>query len=467
MNNTGIPILTPIIHPVISKFLSDSANIGNLIDKYGSPLNLLFPELVKENTESYKDYFSRSGISGSIFFAHKANRSFGLLQEIADFGVGIEVSSLDELNSALKAGVTSEKIIANGPKNNQYLAKALEVGCLICTDSLTELSEVLKIKGKHNILIRFSDFADSGAEVRSFHSRFGITYEKEEEVLKSIHNNQENINILGLSFHLDSTSDLEKQIALKSLLRLTVKWLESGVQIKIIDIGGGFRINYVEDKNQWDSLLSAIQSSVISDDGYLWNHHNFGYYMANGRIRGEGSFYPYYSQVYGTKQLDNILNSSIPELSTTAIELIWDLMLDIYIEPGRGLLDQVGITLLKISQVEQTTNYYKVIVDGNYKHLTADQDIMVDPILVTKAKRDLNPSQTFIFGNLCLENDVIFRRQILLPFEPKTGDFLAFINTAAYKMDFSESKFIHHKLPQRLIVKDDADGFNITTDLEN
>lgn len=213
--------------------------------------------------------------------------------------------------------------------------------------------------------------------------------------------------------------------------------------------------------------MSTIQSSVISDDGYLWNHHNFGYYMANGRIRGEGSFYPYYSSTTGTKQLENILTVSVPEFSTTAIQLIRDLMLEVYIEPGRALLDQTGITIMKITEVEETPSYHKVIVDGNYKHLTADQDIMVDPILITKEKRETRPSNAFIFGNLCLENDVIFRRKILMPFEPKGGDLLVFVNTAAYKMDFSDSKFIHKHLPQRLIIKNESNMFTVAADLEN
>jgi diaminopimelate decarboxylase len=462
----NVPKVTPVIHPRIKDFLSDSTTVDLLINTYNSPVNMLFPELAAENCTQFQEYFRNSKLNGSIFYAHKANRSYGLLQEIARTGVGIEVSSIEELHNALEAQVPNEKIIANGPKNSSYLQKAIQNGCFICTDSISELKEILNTPGKHKILLRFSNFFDPETPMRSLQSRFGIPYENANDVCKLIVENQEKIDTLGLSFHIDSTSDGEKRIALQSLLRLIIKWKTEGIDVQAINIGGGYRINYIEDKKQWEYLLSVIQSSVISGDPYLWNNHSFGYYIANGRIRGEGSFYPYYTPVTGTNHLDTILTASLPEISTSAKQLIQDLMLEILIEPGRALLDQVGITLMNISQVEKKQDYYKIILDGNYKHITADQDILVDPVLITKDKRKSSPSACFLFGNLCLENDVIFRRQLLLPFEPKKDDIFAFINTAAYKMDFSESKFIHHTLPQRLLVKTMSDQYTITPDLE-
>lgn len=442
----------PVVHDYVKKFLSDKKKLYSYVGKYGSPLHILFPRIISDNINQLENYYSNQDLIGRTFFACKANKSLSVLKEVKKNNIGVEVSSLEELNNALKVGFEGKSIISNGPKNEQYLTKAILSGTLVCVDSLSEI-ELIKSKNiKTDILVRFSNFRDNEINVRSNNSRFGISIHKSNEVLSAVVGH-ENINVLGFSFHIDSTSDIDKQIALKSLLELTVKWMEKGFNIKVINIGGGYRVNYVEDKREWHSLLERIQKSVMNQDDFTWNHHSFGYYMVNSRIRGEGSFYPYYSLNSGIKQIDNILNISVLSGNTNAKSLIRDLMLELYVETGRFLLNQVGITLFKITEVEEEDNYFKVIVDGNYMNISAEQDIMIDPFLIKNVTSNKKENcECFIFGNLCLENDILFKRKISFDQKPEVGDLLVVANTAAYKMDYSDSSFIHHKAPERVIL---------------
>jgi len=127
------------------------------------------------------------------------------------------------------------------------------------------------------------------------------------------------------------------------------------------------------------------------------------------------------------------------------------------------ILDQAGITIAKIIEVINEENFYKIIADINYKNITADQDIMVDPLLVTK-KNKKQLTNCFIFGNLCLENDIIFKRQVFFVYLPQKTDFLIFVNIAPYKMEFSDGFFIHHRLPQKIIIEKKIDGYNFATE---
>lgn len=443
----NIPKVEPILSTEINGLVQKPKKLFELVLTNASPLHILFPEKVKENISEFEKYFSDNIINGKIYYAHKANRSYEFVEKVRKTNAGIEVSSESELDNALFAGFKEDKILCNGPKDSSYFEKAVKNKCIIGVNSISELKRVVSLSSQIRVFLRFSNITDSSIPVRTNTSRFGIDFINLDYVEKILEESK--IDWVGFSFHLDSTFNLEKQIALKTLLKAALSWIEKGISVKAINIGGGFRINYVSNSDEWEELLERIQTSVMKSDGYLWNSHSFGYYLANKRIRGEGSFYPYYSADVGVKQLDKILKTEISELSTTAIDLIRDLMLEVYLEPGRALLNQAGITVMKISEVEDENDYTKITLEGNYKHITADQDIMYDPILISEGKQNVE-TDCFIFGNLCLENDVILKRKIRFSNKPEIGDLLLFANTAAYKMDFSESQFIHHKLPKRI-----------------
>jgi diaminopimelate decarboxylase len=76
--------------------------------------------------------------------------------------------------------------------------------------------------------------------------------------------------------------------------------------------------------------------------------------------------------------------------------------------------------------------------------------VLVDPLLIGRHGRgwadEAGPVGVYLVGNLCLESDLITRRQVFLPRLPQPGDLLAFANTAGYCMDFTA----HHAMRQPL-----------------
>jgi diaminopimelate decarboxylase len=62
-------------------------------------------------------------------------------------------------------------------------------------------------------------------------------------------------------------------------------------------------------------------------------------------------------------------------------------------------------------------------------------------------------------GNLCVANELVNPRKVVLPRKPVAGDLLAFINTAAYSMDFNESPTLYQKVAEKVALRWGSDGF--------
>lgn len=65
----------------------------------------------------------------------------------------------------------------------------------------------------------------------------------------------------------------------------------------------------------------------------------------------------------------------------------------------------------------------------------------------------------YLLGNLCLESDLITRRLVWLPVLPRTGDLLAFANTAGYVMDFRADHALHQPIARTVAAWRDASGW--------
>jgi len=63
--------------------------------------------------------------------------------------------------------------------------------------------------------------------------------------------------------------------------------------------------------------------------------------------------------------------------------------------------------------------------------------VLMDPVLLREPDDAARPAGVYLLGNLCLEADLITRREVVLPDRPRPGDVLAFANTAGYCMDFN------------------------------
>ena len=75
--------LTPRVHPVVKDFIAQDDLLEELTRVIGSPLNILFPDIIVENKQHFENVLAKHSIRGRVYFAHKANRSRALLKRLS------------------------------------------------------------------------------------------------------------------------------------------------------------------------------------------------------------------------------------------------------------------------------------------------------------------------------------------------------------------------------------------------
>ncbi|MBU2663413.1 Y4yA family PLP-dependent enzyme [Actinoplanes bogorensis] len=432
--------LTPRIEPSLQSVLDETELLHQLADGLGSPLNIVLPGALAANVEAFRAVYRRHHLRGHVYFAHKANRSSALLRELATTEAGVDVASLGELQHALGAGFTPDRIVATGPKNRDFLGLAVRTGVLISVDSLDEL--LLLQKSGARVLLRLSGFTSTGVQTISRRSRFGIPFDRLDEALDRCE------EIAGIAYHLDTIGPPEKAVALEGCLAAIDECRRRGLPVWSIDIGGGFGVNYLADGAEWERYTTELGQAVLGRRAPMtWNDHGYGLRNEAGTLRGALGLYPAYRPVSGPGYLDQLLATPAPEQRRPLGELLLDSMIDLDIEPGRALLDQAGLVLARVVSADGEI----VRLDINAGDVSLEEHgVLMDPVLVGDRRED--PTEVFLLGNLCLESDLITRRKVTLPARPRPGDLLAFVNTAGYFMDFSATRALHQSIARTVAV---------------
>jgi len=414
-----------------------------LVNGFGSPLNLLFPELILENKTKFLKVFKKHQILGKVYFAHKTNQSSSLVRQLAmESDSYIDVASVGELKHALQSGFTGKQIGATGPKTDAFLLLCIQHDVLVSVDNQQELdliATIAKNLGKTTkITIRLNGFTSENAKVITKTSRFGIPLSEIGIVLQQV-SQAKALELVGFAFHLDSTAIKERVIAIETLIKLVDQAQELGLNPHLINIGGGYKVSYLENQKQWDTYTSAIKEAVLGQrESFTWNGYSFGLWSENRKLKGTLNTYQFFDQQNSDKYLDEILSQPSSFSTQTLGEVLRDRMLEVMIEPGRSLADQCGITIGKVMFVKQSAQGENLLgLEMNRADVAfLEHEVFVDPLLVSNTDNQ-QPFSAYITGNLCLEGDFIFIRKINFPHTPRPGDVLIFANTAGYYSDFS------------------------------
>lgn len=455
--------LTPKVSDEIKEFLDDKNYAFNLVNEYGSPLNIIFPSAIQNNVCEFEEVFKKFKIKGHIYFAHKCNKSSAIVKEMICSNVNIDVASQNELSHALSCGYVGNKIEATGPKNDEFIILGLRHNIIFNVDSIFEINSIIEFhkkmdkKERVKILIRLTGFSSQENKFVNKISRFGTPISQINDIFKVILSNKNILDFVGFSFHLDTVSLKEKAVAIENVIELFSLAYEFELNPHIIDIGGGFKVNYLESEQGWNDAISQLKESVVSlDSNIAWNNSSFGLRTENGVIKGNLNIYNYFDSNVKGKFLSEIFAFKSSKFQNRSLgEILSENMIEVFIEPGRSLLDNAGINLARITYTKTANNDDLLVgLDMNRSNLLiGDQEMLVDPILLSsnEEKKEKNTS-AFLLGNLCLESDVIFKHKVAFNFEPKKNDLIVFVNTAGYFMDFSESETIMQSVAKKIVL---------------
>jgi diaminopimelate decarboxylase len=249
--------------PLTANVNGDLLEIGGcevtaLVEQFGSPLYILDEETLRATCAQYRDAFEHYYPGKTqVLYASKAWSCLAVCAIAASEGLGIDVVSAGEIHTALKAGVSPDKIYFHGNnKSREELKLAVESGCTIVADNWHDLETLAglgssKTDGSIRVMVRFTpgiechthDYIKTG----QIDSKFGFDPNSLDDVFKFI-SEQPSLYCVGVHAHIGSQIfELQPHHDLADVI---VKAFKKAIDYKLepteINIGGGLGIRYTE-----------------------------------------------------------------------------------------------------------------------------------------------------------------------------------------------------------------------------
>lgn len=350
-----------------------------------------------------------------VFYSLKANPNISVVSVLTARGARAEVSSLVELQTALRTGVSPRDIIFLGPgKKPEELRAAVEAGVYAVVaesfDELDELDELVAARGvRQAVLIRINP-RTSGAGSRLTMGgkarQFGID---EAQVLAAgdLPRRYPALDLIGIHAYLgtrilDCAAIVENTARILDLAERVAA--ATGIRLDAVDVGGGLGVAYFDNEKDPDlGVLSAGLQPVVE----------------SFRQRHPG------------------------------VRLLF--------ESGRFLAARAGLYLVTVRYVKESMEQSFAVTDGGtHHHMAAVGTGSIGrrnfPIrlLSRHAEDEVGPWQ--LTGPLCTPNDTIGKDAPLPPL--RAGDVLGVMRSGAYGPSASPGLFLSHGFPAEVLLHD-------------
>ena len=247
--------------------------IKNIAEKFGTPAYVYSRATLLRHLGVYQKSLER--LNGMVCFSVKALSNLSILKLLNEYGSGFDIVSGGELHRCIKAGIDPKKIIFSGVgKSADEIALALKVGILsFNVESESELKRIYQISKNMNLKapigLRVNPDVDAGGheyiKTGKKENKFGISFEKALDIAKEYSNKPE-LNFLAITCHIGSQIlDLKSfKNAAEQMLDLANRLDQIGLEIKIIDMGGGLGVRYIDEETSAPAELMEIYQDVFS-----------------------------------------------------------------------------------------------------------------------------------------------------------------------------------------------------------
>lgn len=361
-----------------------SVNLVDLCRHYGTPLYVYDGAIIRRQVASLQNAFSE--VDMHIKYACKANTNLGIMRLMRSLGVEVDVVSMGEMHMALLAGYTPNQITFT-PSGVPYdeVREAVETGATVNVDSLPLLEWFGQTYGNTKpCLIRLKPNVTAGGNIKIMtghrDSKFGISVNLLDKILETVR--KYDLKIIGL--HQHTGSDIKEADAFLQASEVIFEAAMQFPDLKIIDLGGGFKVGYKP-------------ADEVTDMQHLGEQITLRFQK--------------FCAAYGRD-------------------------LQLWFEPGKYLVSECGYLLVEATVIKEDPARNFVHVDSGLNHL-------IRPMMYGSYHHILNVSnpngipQTYnVVGYIC-ETDT-FATDRTLP-EVRPGDVLAFLNAGAYGFTMSSN----------------------------
>lgn len=340
---------------------------------------------VRENYEA----FATALPDTRVFYAIKANPAPEILSLLAELGSCFDAASVAEVEMALAAGAKASDVsFSNTIKKERDIARAYRLGVRqFAFDCEAELMKIARAAPGSRVVCRL--LCDGDGADWPLSRKFGCSPELAERLMLMV----SDLGLIphGLAFHVGSQQPNPKMWdgALENCGRMFRNLAEKGVQLNMVNLGGGFPARYLKD---------VPEVNAYGDEISLALKKHFG--------------------------------NRLPET---------------IIEPGRGLVGDAGIIrseVVLISRKHDDDPVRWVYLDiGKFGGLaeTIDEAIRY-PLKTPRDGAELAPC--IVAGPTCDSVDVLYEQDpYLLPVSLEIGDPVLIESTGAYTATYASAGF--------------------------
>jgi len=230
----------------------EKLSIKNILKKNKTPFYIYSENQIAFNFLRFANTFKKT--NPLICFAAKSNSNLNILKILGRLGAGADVVSGGELLKALKAGIKPNKIVFSGVgKTGEELKIAINKKILLInceSESEAKLVNNLakKLRKKVSIGFRLNPNVDAkthkNISTGKAENKFGLSIKNFKVFLKTI-KSLKNIKLDALSVHIGS--QILNDTPFRKTLNVMSKLIEElKLNLKYVDLGGGFGINYTD-----------------------------------------------------------------------------------------------------------------------------------------------------------------------------------------------------------------------------
>jgi len=325
-----------------------------------------------------------------IFYAVKANPDVEILKLADRLGLGFEIASEGELRILASIGVEKNRIISSNPvKSFRFLRMAADFGVdYFAFDSKDEVLKLREYIPGCNVYVRLS-VPNEGSEW-PLSKKFAVEIEEAEELL--LFAGKKGLNPVGLTFHVGSqcTNIYNWNSALDKAKLLWDRAAKRGINLSVLNIGGGYPIRYTKDVVDISSIDKNI-GALIQDK-----------FPRNTRV---------------------------------------------FIEPGRAVVGDAGIFVTKVIGKARRSGEDWLYIDVGVFNGLMESVGGIKYSYIVEGSRQVKP--WILAGPSCDSFDVI-DKEVMLP-EPEVGNLILILSSGAYTISYA-SEFNGFSIPRTILI---------------
>lgn len=332
---------------------------------------------------------ARSLPEARIFYAVKANPANEIVSRLARLGSSFDTASMGEIDLCLRHRVSPDRIsFGNTIKKERDIAAAYAKGVrMYAFDSDAELEKIARSAPGSKVYCRVLMECE-GAEW-PLSRKFGCEPEMAADLL--VRARDLGLDPYGVSFHVGSQqTDLgQYDKALVQTVALFETLRERGIELRMVNMGGGFPSRYRTDVPSIEAYGAAIREAL--------------------------------ARRFGDRQLDVI------------------------VEPGRGVVGDAGVIqseVVLVSEKGGSDQRRWVYLDvGKFHGLAETMDEAIKYRLQTPHDGE-ETSPVVLAGPTCDSADILYEKaDYRLPVALKAGDKVCILATGAYTTTYSAVAF--------------------------